>query len=192
MSRESFIKSIPEEWKQNMKAGLCPVCGKPPTQFAKGRKTYCSEKCANLFRSKIIYWNELRERIVETHTSCEKCGKNQKSLDREAEKAKKELIKKIKVERQKEIIKYRMDRLVILDRQYEQLMDDDYVAENVMDWKEEPRAKYIQLEVDHIIPLALGGDMWDEKNLQVLCTDCHKKKTKEDKQKIAKLKVKET
>lgn len=35
-------------------------------------------------------------------------------------------------------------------------------------------------EVDHIIALINGGDMWDEKNLRVLCTECHKKKTQQD------------
>lgn len=32
------------------------------------------------------------------------------------------------------------------------------------------------LEIDHIIPLVCGGSN-KEQNLQILCTDCHKKKT---------------
>ncbi len=48
------------------------------------------------------------------------------------------------------------------------------------------------LQVDHIIALVNGGDMWNENNLQTLCVECHKKKTKEDlkerkKKKILKL-----
>ncbi len=27
--------------------------------------------------------------------------------------------------------------------------------------------------IDHIVPLAKGGDMWDEANLQVLCRACN-------------------
>lgn len=42
-----------------------------------------------------------------------------------------------------------------------------------------------QLCVDHIIPVALGGEMWDDDNLQTLCVECHKDKTKEDIKKIA-------
>ena len=34
--------------------------------------------------------------------------------------------------------------------------------------------------VDHIVPVNLGGDMWDIKNLQVLCQQCHNEKTKID------------
>lgn len=40
-------------------------------------------------------------------------------------------------------------------------------------------------EVDHILPLVLGGSMWDEKNHQVLCYECHKKKTADDMKELA-------
>ena len=36
------------------------------------------------------------------------------------------------------------------------------------------------LEMDHIIALILGGHPWDERNLQALCYDCHKIKSKSD------------
>ena len=42
----------------------------------------------------------------------------------------------------------------------------------------------ILLEVDHIIPVAITGIVFDEKNVQVLCSPCHKKKTKQDLKKI--------
>lgn len=37
-----------------------------------------------------------------------------------------------------------------------------------------------QLVVDHIVPIALGGDEWDFKNLQVLCRECNRCKTEID------------
>lgn len=37
-----------------------------------------------------------------------------------------------------------------------------------------------RLQVDHIIPLHKGGDGVGLHNVQVLCIDCHKEKTKED------------
>ena len=43
-------------------------------------------------------------------------------------------------------------------------------------------------EVDHIVPLALGGDPVGFDNNQVLCYDCHKEKTKIDVGAIAKQK----
>lgn len=36
------------------------------------------------------------------------------------------------------------------------------------------------LEMDHIIALIFGGHPWDERNLQALCFECHKIKTKSD------------
>ena len=40
------------------------------------------------------------------------------------------------------------------------------------------------LEVDHIVPKALGGSD-DDKNLQVLCNKCHKKKSSKDADRIS-------
>ena len=40
------------------------------------------------------------------------------------------------------------------------------------------------LEVDHIIPVAITGKVFDKDNCQVLCNTCHKKKTKKDLKKI--------
>ena len=42
-----------------------------------------------------------------------------------------------------------------------------------------------QLIGDHIIPIALGGDEWDPKNVQTLCIDCDKIKTIQDQKDIA-------
>ena len=41
--------------------------------------------------------------------------------------------------------------------------------------------------LDHIKPIALGGEEFDEKNLQILCKKCDKIKTKQDHKDIAKL-----
>lgn len=40
---------------------------------------------------------------------------------------------------------------------------------------------------DHIVPIALGGDEWDMKNIQTLCAECDNIKTREDMKKIAEL-----
>lgn len=39
-----------------------------------------------------------------------------------------------------------------------------------------------ELDVDHIIPVRMGVDPFDKKNLRVLCEQCHKAKTKLDKE----------
>ena len=43
-----------------------------------------------------------------------------------------------------------------------------------------------QLIADHIIPIALGGEQWDSENIQTLCIECNKIKTKQDASDIAK------
>jgi predicted nucleic acid-binding Zn ribbon protein len=40
--------------------------------------------------------------------------------------------------------------------------------------------QYNDQEVDHIIPVSMGGDNFDLKNLQTLCHECHVYKTTED------------
>ena len=40
-------------------------------------------------------------------------------------------------------------------------------------------------DVDHVIALSLGGDMWDPGNHQALCLQCHKQKTAEDRRMLA-------
>ena len=41
--------------------------------------------------------------------------------------------------------------------------------------------------LDHIKPIALGGEEFDEKNLQILCKECDKIKTRQDHKDIAEL-----
>ena len=43
-----------------------------------------------------------------------------------------------------------------------------------------------QLILDHISPIALGGEEFNESNLQILCLDCNKIKTQKDFAEIAK------
>ena len=42
-----------------------------------------------------------------------------------------------------------------------------------------------QLEVDHIIPVQMGGELFDKKNLRTLCKDCHTFKTILDREALA-------
>jgi 5-methylcytosine-specific restriction protein A len=35
-------------------------------------------------------------------------------------------------------------------------------------------------QTDHIIPVSQGGDFWDDRNHQSLCTSCHSRKTQRE------------
>ncbi len=39
-----------------------------------------------------------------------------------------------------------------------------------------------ELDVDHIIPVQMGGKLFDKDNLRTLCRSCHRKKTELDRE----------
>ena len=39
-----------------------------------------------------------------------------------------------------------------------------------------------RLECDHVVPLHAGGKPWDQANLQTLCRDCHREKSRTEQQ----------
>jgi 5-methylcytosine-specific restriction endonuclease McrA len=54
-----------------------------------------------------------------------------------------------------------------------------------------PNKKHKRIEtwtLDHILPIAMGGAMWDPANLQILCQTCNKAKTANDLGNIAAVK----
>ena len=44
------------------------------------------------------------------------------------------------------------------------------------------------LDVDHIIPIQMGGQLFDKENLRTLCKDCHKSKSKLDSEALSEIK----
>jgi len=52
-------------------------------------------------------------------------------------------------------------------------------------WKEVDGNNSSELIADHIVPIAIGGKEYDLNNIQTLCIECNKEKTKEDMKKIA-------
>jgi len=42
------------------------------------------------------------------------------------------------------------------------------------------RFRKAYLDVDHIIPVRMGGKLFEKENLRTLCKDCHKRKSKLD------------
>ena len=40
------------------------------------------------------------------------------------------------------------------------------------------------VQLDHIIPLFKGGDLWDDANWQALCEPCHDEKSRREKRQI--------
>jgi len=57
------------------------------------------------------------------------------------------------------------------------------LTDRVMVWFD--RVSGSELVADHIKPIALGGPQWDMENIQTLCVDCNRVKTKKDAGSIA-------
>lgn len=47
------------------------------------------------------------------------------------------------------------------------------------DWRCVKCGSRYKVEVNHIVSVLDGGDMWDPKNLQTLCKTCHQRHTKQ-------------
>lgn len=188
-AREAVKNEVPELWKQRVKAGQCPVCGKSPIEFDKGMRVYCSKKCRDEYSKKFTTWSAVRERILKRDNyTCQECGLNQKYFDDEADRAY-ELKKKKWLEENQDILENKRHKaLVRLSEQFEkdfnEIMDDEAFFKSRISWSvaqiEKDWAKRIKLHVDHKVAIVNGGDMWDENNLQTLCENCHKKKTRKD------------
>ena len=189
MSNRELIKNdVPELWRQRAKAGLCPVCGKTKDLFDKGMKVYCSVICRDQYASKYTHWSEIKSRIFKRDgEQCAKCGitydKFEESLKKEKRKYREMLLDKPEV--QKRIEDERDEQLVRWDKEwkerYDNIMDDHWILEHVFYhselYEDIKLPERISFDVDHIVAIVNDGDLWDESNLQILCTECHKKKT---------------
>jgi|GEM_PF-4464717 len=187
MGREGYVYDVPEEWMTNLKLGLC-WCGVPKTNFEKGQRVYCSEAHSKAFAARIKDWGSLRDRFIEKHgKKCDDCGITPEMQEVRRKELEDAWIDEIIANFQDAINRVRAAKLVELDERYQQLMNDRrFVYQN--DWElrraddrmpEKPRY-FIDFDVDHKVAIVNGGNEWDEENLQVLCKECHKKKTKGD------------
>lgn len=181
--RKQIVNQVPEEWKENMRKGLCPVCAKTKEHFHKRMRVYCSLECKEKYYSKIFTWGELRDKILERdQKTCAKCGRNEKKWMEERDKEIERKSLEIGFQFKDEIELKRRELLEHVEELYAEAMDDNYVARRIgrgkIGW--DGGIEHLNLQVDHIVAIENGGDMWDEKNLQTLCGSCHKDKTKQD------------
>ena len=194
MPREEISVDIPKEWNENMRHGRC-WCGKPKAEFTKGQKFYCSKAHGDEYARRIKYWSVFKDEVLEEKgKKCIVCNRTKEIF----EKQQKALQKSILIEQAKEhpdaLHEARSEMLKELQEKLEKIWQDDYVMDE-MTWqmrqkhristvREVHDREWFGLEVDHIKAVALGGEMWDKDNLQVLCSKCHKIKTREDMRKI--------
>lgn len=147
------------EWEERLDKGLCPVCG----EGNKRQFRCCSKACTSKFWKKAIWSFELRPKVfLRDKYICQKCGFNGGLYS----------------EWKTRFHKWQFENgdkhgwIPGADKIYEDETGD-----------KAPETK--RLDNDHIIAIALGGDEYDMKNMQTLCEECHKAKTKIDIRDIA-------
>lgn len=194
MKRTYIKQAFTDEELENLKNGNC-WCGKPRIEFAKGMRVYCSPDHRQIWYSKTLTWQEFKNNFLRIHgEKCDHCGKDKGDDRWEAmKKQQKEFFDNIRPVIANKII---AKKLADLEERYEGEFQHAIDPANIGDWDiekyckshrieypdpDDARPDYsIQFEVDHKIAIVNGGGEFDESNLQVLCTECHKKKTRQD------------
>ena len=193
MIRTNVKFSFPPEWQVRKDAELCPACGKTKEEFDKGRKVYCSEKCSNKYLEYYQTWQSMRDDFLKEHGEyCDKCKINNDKLKKKESIRINELWNDVLKKYPKEIEAEKFKLLAEAEKEYlEKIKEIENINMDSWKWRkifEEFGVDYwaleikhhIAFEVDHKKAIVNGGDAWDKNNLQVLCVECHKKKTKED------------
>ena len=174
-AREIRCSDIPQEWKDRLERRACPVCGKERKDFDGRHRGYQKkEKIQNKTMFCEMYGRDPEPDELERWyggTPC--CSHDCTAAYWGACKSWQEHRRQIFRERHGICAKCGYDLT-------------KYPA-----WDGDPRlptSKFIQGRdwvLDHILPIALGGSMWDPANHQILCEVCNKVKTANDLNRIA-------
>lgn len=203
MKRKYVRESFTDDELSNLKAGRC-WCGKPRSEFQKGMRVYCSPEHRSIWQSKVLTWQEFRDDFLREHgRKCDICGVEPKRAEYEKlyaqrEKERKKALMDMKPDVVESIIAHKLDELESeFERKFQEAIDPDnvdlyelesYAKRHRIPLPELPKFHSnmdepdTMFEVDHIQAIVNGGNEFDKKNLQVLCQDCHRKKTKSDMQ----------
>lgn len=190
MTRETITKEIPDEWERRRNAGLCPVCGLEAESFQPKMKVFCSPGCRELYAKQFQTWENLRDKILERDgVVCKNCDMTQKEIRDIRENNLKEGMRHWVGQHPNKVAKKQAELVVALseqfEREYKEIFDVEYIFNQIIPYHQRSSElnlphTHVTFEVDHILAVCNGGDMWDPENCQVLCKNCHHEKTKKD------------
>ena len=170
--RQGIKFLMPDGWQEKIDKSICPVCSKPN----KRQWRTCSTKCTVEFWKHAYWSSKLRDKCFERDNykcvNCRQKGGYERENDplEEIKARKKRMEEKFK-ETGKQLFK-----------DMAELQEEDIKSWKPKEWITTSGG----LEADHIIPIALGGNEYDLKNLQTLCERCHKRKTAREGKEFAK------
>jgi 5-methylcytosine-specific restriction endonuclease McrA len=158
-SRTGTLLVLSKETEIRLKLDLCPVCAKPKSEWNR-RKDWrcCSSDCTTKYHNGDYYTYFNGQNI------------RSKTLKRDNYTCVKCGKKAYEDYRSLPLFEYAVSHGSRFYSQY--------------NWIDEDGRPFI---ADHIIPISIGGDEFDMKNLQTLCPSCNKIKTKKDMERIAEI-----
>lgn len=175
--REGFAVIITKEAQERIDNNQCPGCCLPKHKW-KRRTDWrcCSTKCTDKYNIEMVTfgWGDLRAKVFKRDNwTCIKCGKRPN--------------RKLWIGFPKDISDY----INTYMKNFPDVKILDLIEEKGYYSLIVHKTDSSNLIGDHIIPIALGGDEWDIDNVQTLCIDCDKVKTRKDQADIGKLRRKE-
>lgn len=164
--RQGYQFIIHEPAKTWVTEDKCGGCGKPKTEWKRStRWKCCSTECTEKYVRECTSfgWGDFRLRVFKRDKfTCAICG--QKPIPMQTE----------------------------YTKTYTSIGEHDGWTHKKVPIIDPTEYDYASMLIgDHIHPIALGGDEWNLDNIQTLCKECNKKKTKKDIGKIAQLRIKE-
>lgn len=150
-----ICRILSKQQREWLDSGCCPSCGLPKKEWKRRIDwTCCSKECTDKYQECFFVWQYWKLKVFKRDKyTCVKCG-----------------------------FKSRKEQIIHPESK-KYYKDEGKLFEVISEEKE--TAKVIlgdesQLIGDHILPIAMGGEEYEMDNVQTLCKECNKIKTKED------------
>jgi 5-methylcytosine-specific restriction endonuclease McrA len=174
--REIRCSDIPQEWKDRLARRACPVCGKERADFDSRHHGY---QVKDPSPSQARHYQKIAELTGHLwdpeawYGGTPACSKDCTATYWAACKT------------------WQEHRSQIFRERHGICAGCGFPLDEYPKWDKDPREPDAKLipgrdwVLDHIVPIALGGSMWDPANHQILCEKCNKEKTARDLSMIA-------
>lgn len=150
--REVRCSEIPEEWKTRLDRRACPVCGKDRKDFDGRHRGYQLDR-----QYAIEHGRDPETWYGGTPCCCSDCTSTYWAA------------KKTWQDHRRKLFNERNGICAACGRHLVTYPHPNKSVPHIEEWT-----------LDHILPIALGGSMWDPENHQILCDACNKVKTAQD------------
>jgi len=127
---------------------LIPICNKIAEQYKNGRYRNYCKKHNWIDMQRFTNWTSLSKHIIRRDGKCVKCGDD------------------------RDMVEMYVNETDIFFRK------GDFLHKGTRKPVRRIKQHVTNLQADHIVEIADGGNEWDENNLQTLCLKCHREKTK--------------